>query len=99
MLRTAVYFHHLHHVPLARLCEVFRDLWGISVSSVSLLRSIRFVAEQLAPITESIRVALQTEPVVNTDETARDEPPVRVSHGLGAVAHLLFAIPSGTGPH
>ncbi len=69
MLRTDVYFHYFQPVPLARLREVFRDLWGISLSSVPLLRSIRFVAEQLAPVTESIRVALQTEPVVSTDET------------------------------
>lgn len=69
VMALAVYFNHFQLVPFARLREVFRDLWDVSLSAGPLLRSSRFVAQKLAPITESIRVALQTEPVVNTDET------------------------------
>ena len=75
----AVYFNPFPLVPFARLREVFRDLWEASRSAGPLLRSSRFVAQKLAPITESIRVALQTAPVVNTDET-----------GMRVMSHLYW---------
>ena len=67
---------HAHRNPsfssprhFSRLRELFRDLWDVTLSPGSLRRGVRWVADRLAPIRESVRLAWQQAPVVHTDET------------------------------
>lgn len=44
-------------------------MWDLPLSTGPILRGLRLVATRLEPIMESLRQALQSAPVVNTDET------------------------------
>ena len=63
-----------------------------------LLRSIRFVAERLAPITQSIRVAWKIQPVVNTDEAGMCVMRHRYGFRTVSAPWLICCLPSQAGP-
>lgn len=56
-------------LPLARACEMLEDLVGVSMIEGTLRSLIEHSAEQLAPIEEVIKQALQLSPVLHQDET------------------------------
>lgn len=65
----AVYLVEQHLLPLARACEVLSDLVGVAMSEGTLHRLIERSAEQLAPIEEVTKQALQLSSVLHQDET------------------------------
>lgn len=69
ILALTAYLHYYQLVPLARLRELFRDVWQLPLSTGPVMRSLRRAAAHLEPVMETVRVALQDAPLVNTDET------------------------------
>jgi transposase len=65
----AVYLVEQHLLPLGRACEVLEDLVGVSMSEGTLRSLIERSAEQLAPVEEVTKQALQLSPVLHQDET------------------------------
>ena len=64
-----VYMHCYQRIPFKRIGEWFRDEWNVSLSSGPVMRALREVAEEVEPIMERVRVALQRAHTVGCDET------------------------------
>jgi transposase/regulator of replication initiation timing len=63
------YLNTEHHIPYKRLCEIFHDVFGLSISEGSinnLLESMKSLSE---PMYEQIRSRVVSSPVVGADET------------------------------
>ena len=69
ILTLIAYLHYYQLIPFARVRELLRDVWDLPLSTGPALRGLRLVATRLEPVMESVRRALQSAPVVNTDET------------------------------
>lgn len=69
ILTLIAYLHYYQLIPFARVRELLRDVWDLPLSTGPVLRGLRLVATRLEPVMESVRRALQSAPVVNTDET------------------------------
>ena len=59
--------HHL--VPMARTCEIMRDVFGLTLSQGSLQAFTQQAAQTLAPTVDAIGVAAQRAAVAHADET------------------------------
>src|SRR2546428_4093762 len=66
---TAVYLVEQQLLPLARACEVMRDLLGVQMSEGTVWELIKRCAEQLAPVEQQITEALIQSDVIHQDET------------------------------
>jgi transposase len=66
---TAVYLVQQQLLPLARTCEVMRDLLGVQMSEGTVCDLITRCAGQLAPVEQQITEALQRAEVIHQDET------------------------------
>ncbi|HLZ57555.1 MAG TPA: IS66 family transposase [Ktedonosporobacter sp.] len=66
---TAVYLVEQHLLPLARTCEVLRDLLGVQISEGTVGELITRCARQLAPVERQISEALKQAEVIHQDET------------------------------
>jgi transposase len=66
---TAVYLVEQHLLPLARTCEVLRDLLGVQMSEGTVGELIKRCAGQLAPVEQQISEALKQAEVLHQDET------------------------------
>src|SRR6266446_4791116 len=69
---TAVYLVQQQLLPLARGCEVMRDLLGIQMSEGTVGDLIKRCAGQLAPVEQQITEALKHAEVIHQDETGLD---------------------------
>jgi transposase len=66
---TAVYLVEQQLLPLARACEVMRDLLGVHMSEGTIWELIKRCAVELAPVEQQIKEALQQAEVIHQDET------------------------------
>ena len=66
---TAVYLVEQQLLPLARACEVMRDLLGVQMSEGTVWELIKRCAGQLAPVEQQITEALIYREVIHQDET------------------------------
>jgi transposase len=69
---TAVYLVEQQLLPLARTCEVMRDLLGVQMSEGTVGDLIKRCAGQLATVEQQITKALQQAEVIHQDETGLD---------------------------
>jgi transposase len=69
---TAVYLVEQQLLPLARTCEVLRDLLGVQMSEGTVCDLIKRCGGQLAPVEQQITEALQHAEVIHQDETGLD---------------------------
>lgn len=69
ILTLIAYLHYYQLIPFARLRELLRDVWDLPLSTGPVFRGLRQVAARLEPVMETVRQALHSAPVVNTDET------------------------------
>jgi transposase len=69
---TAVYLVEQQLLPLARACEVMRDLLGVQMSEGTVWELIKRCAGQLAPVEQQIIEALIHSEVIHQDETGLD---------------------------
>jgi transposase len=65
----AVYLTQQQLVPLARACEVLRDLLGVQMSEGTLCELTQKCAAQLVPVEQQIKAALTQAQVIHQDET------------------------------
>jgi transposase len=65
----AVYLVQQQLLPLARACEVMRDLLGVHMSEGTVWELIKRCAGQLAPVEQQITEALSQSEVIHQDET------------------------------
>jgi transposase len=66
---TAVYLVEQQLLPLARACEVMRDLLGVQMSEGTVGEMIKRCAQTLAPVEQQITEALKHAEVIHQDET------------------------------
>jgi transposase len=66
-LATHLNQHHL--VPVARTCEIMRDVFGLALSQGTLQAFTQQAAQVLAPTVQAIGVAAQSASVAHADET------------------------------
>jgi transposase len=66
---TVVYLVQQQLLPLARTCEVMRDLLGVQMSEGTVCDLIKRCAGQLAPVEQQITEALKQAEVIHQDET------------------------------
>jgi transposase len=66
---TAVYLVEQQLLPLARACEVMRDLLGVQMSEGTVWDLIKRCTQTLAPVEQQIKAALKTAEVIHQDET------------------------------
>lgn len=66
---VAVNLNQSHLVPMARTCELMHDTFGLSLSQASLQSFTAQAALILEPTVIAIGKAVQSQPVVNADET------------------------------
>ncbi len=69
---TAVYLVDQQLLPLARTCEVLRDLLGVQMSEGTVCDLIKRCGGQLAPVEQQITEALKHAEVIHQDETGLD---------------------------
>jgi transposase len=66
---TAVYLTQQQLVPLARTCEVLRDLWGDQMSEGTLCELTQKCAAQVVQVEQQIKETLIQAEVIHQDET------------------------------
>jgi transposase len=69
---TAVYLVEQQLLPLARACEVMRDLLGVQMSEGTVWELIKRCARQLATVEQQVKAALIQSDVIHQDETGLD---------------------------
>lgn len=67
--QLAVYFTQYQLLPYGRTAEIFRDLFGHSVSSSFLVNNNSRCASGLQPFINELKKTLQRQPVLHVDET------------------------------
>ena len=65
----AVYLVEQHCLPLARACEVMKDLLGVHVSEGCVCELIARCAQNLSEVESQVKVALHEAAVIHQDET------------------------------
>jgi transposase len=63
------YFHGRQYIPFERLKELYRDVFGLAISSGTLVRMVHKFSEKASGIYSSIRDRVLHSPVVGADET------------------------------
>jgi transposase len=63
------YLHARQYLPFERMCELYRDIFGLSVSSGSLVNMVHTFADKASGIYEVIRQRISVSAVVGADET------------------------------
>ncbi len=70
VIARIAYMRCYQRIPFQRIGDGFRDEWNLALSSGPVMRALYEVADQVAPIMERVRVALQNDPhTVCCDET------------------------------
>ena len=64
----AAYLSVRHYLPFARLKELFFNLFGISISTGTLVNMLTRKTEELKPVATQIKNAISKSPVVGADE-------------------------------
>lgn len=63
------YFHNQHLVPIERVCEIFEDIYGISLSSGTCVNVDKKLFSQLATFEEGLKTYLIASRILHFDET------------------------------
>jgi len=63
------YFHERQHVGYARLVELCRDVFGLTISEGGIDLALRRLAERARPTYEALGAAVRASPVIGSDET------------------------------
>lgn len=64
-----VYLDHQHFIPADRLCQLFQDLFGASISEGVCARVEEKLYKQLAPFEENLKTCLAAAEILHVDET------------------------------
>ncbi len=64
------YLHERHHVSYARLVELCRDLFGLTISQGGIENALRRLVDRARPTYAAIRETVRGSPVINSDETS-----------------------------
>jgi transposase len=78
---TVVYLVEQQLLPLARACEVMRDLLGVQMSEGTVWELIKRCALALAPVEQQIKEALKTAEIIHQDECDLHADPHPLSRG------------------
>lgn len=65
----AVYLNSYQLLPVARICELFEDVYGHRPSEAFVLKAIQTLHDQLAPALRAIRTQITQAEVVHADES------------------------------
>jgi transposase len=65
----AAYLNNYQFIPLARICELFEDMFDHSPSEAIILQANAILAERVKPATDIIKQKLINSPVIRNDET------------------------------
>lgn len=65
----AVYFSNQHLIPVDRVSEIFKDIYGLSLSAGTCVNVDKRVFTRLAPFEERLKVYLIASKVLHVDET------------------------------
>lgn len=69
-LRSLVaYFSHEHFIPVKRLCDIFKDVFGVPISAGTCANVDKRLFNQLAPFEESLKAHLLACRVLHFDES------------------------------
>jgi transposase len=63
------YFHERHHVSYARLVEICRDVFRLTISEGGIDQALRRLAERARPTYEALGAQVRAGPVIGSDET------------------------------
>jgi transposase len=69
LLGLSAYFHSRQYIPFERMREMYRDIFGLEISSGTLVEMIQRFAKKAGGIYETIRQRIAQSPCVGADET------------------------------
>jgi transposase len=69
LLGITAYLHSRQYIPFERMREMYRDLFGLEISSGSLVNMVQRFADKVGGLYEIIRERIARSPVVGGDET------------------------------
>ena len=89
----AVYLSNYQFIPLARLRELFSDLYGHAPSESWIVSASKEMVDGIAPSLEAIRERLTASPVIHCDETGlRVEGSLNWLHSAGTEGLTFYAV-------
>ena len=89
----AVYLSNYQFLPLARLRELFFDLYGHAPSESWIVSASKEMVDEIAPALEAIREQLVASPVLHSDETGlRVEGRLNWLHSAGTERLTFYAV-------
>jgi transposase len=93
-----VYLHARQYIPFERMREFYNDIFGVSISSGSLVNIVHSFANKAKGIYETIRERISESAVVGADEQALVSVEKTVGHGAFKLQKQLIYIPSSHAP-
>lgn len=90
----AVHLSQQHLVPLARVCELMQETFGVNLSQASVVSFNQQAAQALVPTVAAIGEAVKNQPVVHADESG-----IRVKGQLHWLHCLVSASLTWLGQH
>ncbi|MCL2651947.1 MAG: IS66 family transposase [Candidatus Azobacteroides sp.] len=69
LLGLTAYLHSRQYIPFERMQEMYRDLFGLGISSGTLVSMVQRFADKVGGLYEIIRERIAQSPVVGCDET------------------------------
>jgi transposase len=90
---VSVYLSNYQFLPLARLRELFSDLYGHAPSESWIVSASKEMVDEIAPALASIREQLVASPVLHSDETGlRVEGRLNWLHSAGTEGLTFYAV-------
>ena len=87
------YFSHQHFIPVKRLCEIFEDVFGVSISSGTCANIDKKLFKELESFEESLKTHLLASSVLHFDESGiRCEKKLRGVHVAASQLATLYII-------
>ena len=85
------YFAHQHFIPVERLCEIFEDIFGVSLSPGTCAKVDQYLFKQLESFEESLKAHLLASRVLHFDESGmRCEKKLHWIHVTSSQAATLY---------
>lgn len=85
------YFSHQHFIPVERLCEIFEDIFSVSISPGTCAKVNGQLFKQLESFEESLKTHLLASPVLHFDESGmRCEKKLHWIHVASSQAATLY---------
>jgi transposase len=87
------YFYHQHFIPVERLCEIFEDIFGMSLSSGTCANVDKHLFNQLESFEENLKTHLLASRVLHFDESGmRCEKKLHWVHVASSHVATLYTI-------